>query len=68
LTEAIARVGRDRNAIDATLHELHITGHADPAFRAPLLDQLGKLEACNCARFRLTLTATQAWIAADRCA
>jgi hypothetical protein len=31
-----------------------------------LIDELNKLEVFNCARYRLTLEATQAWIDANR--
>ena len=37
-----------------------------PGFFAMLLDELKKLEVFNCARYRLTMPATQAWIDANR--
>ncbi|MBD5802289.1 hypothetical protein AZOA_17150 [Azoarcus sp. Aa7] len=37
-----------------------------PGYKAMLLDELTKLEVFNCARYRLTLSATQAWIDAGR--
>ena len=37
-----------------------------PGFQAMLLEELKKLEVFNCARYRLTPTATQAWIDANR--
>ncbi|WP_206956624.1 Fic family protein [Trinickia acidisoli] len=66
LTEAIALVVRDRRSAQAAMEELGLTEDQAPGFQAMLLDELRKLEVFNCARYRLTLTATQAWIDANR--
>ncbi|CAB3763004.1 Fic family protein [Paraburkholderia solisilvae] len=66
LTEAMGRVVRDRQSAQAAVSELGLTEDRAPGFEAMLLDELKKLEVFNCARYRLTLTATQAWIDADR--
>ena len=46
--------------------ELDLAKDKAPGFEAMLLDELKKLELYNCARYRLTLGATQAWIDAER--
>jgi hypothetical protein len=66
LTEAIGLVVRDRKSAKAAMAELGLTEVHAPGFQAMLLDELKKLEVFNCARYRLTLTATQAWIDANR--
>lgn len=66
LTDAIGLVVRDRKSAQAAVEELGLTEDQAPGFQAMLLEELKKLEVFNCARFRLTLTATQAWIDANR--
>jgi fido (protein-threonine AMPylation protein) len=66
LKEAIGRVVRDRQSVEAAIKELGLDEDQAPGFRAMLLDELGKLEIFNCARYRLTLAATEAWISANR--
>jgi fido (protein-threonine AMPylation protein) len=66
LTEAMGLVVRDRKSAQAAVAELGLTEDQAPGFEAMLLDELKKLEVFNCARYRLTLTATQAWIDANR--
>ncbi len=66
LTDAVGLVVRDGKLLQAALDELAITDEAAPGFRALLLDELKKLEVFNCARYRLSLAATQAWIDAGR--
>lgn len=66
LTEALGLVVRDRKSAQAAMEELGLTDDQAPGFRAMLLDELQKLEVFNCARYRLTMTATQAWIDANR--
>lgn len=46
--------------------QLELTEDQAPGFHAMLLDELSKLEVFNCARYRLTLAATQSWIEAGR--
>lgn len=55
-----------RKPVQTAIAELGLTDDAAPGFQALLLDELGKLEVFNCARYRLTPAATQAWIAANR--
>nr|WKF58023.1 hypothetical protein HUO10_002519 [Paraburkholderia busanensis] len=66
LTEAVGLVVRDRRSARAAMEELGLTENVVPGFEAMLLDELKKLEVFNCARYRLTMTATQAWIDANR--
>lgn len=66
LTDAMGMVVRERRPVQSALEELALTDDSAPGFRALLLEELGKLEVFNCARYRLTLSATEAWIAAGR--
>jgi hypothetical protein len=66
LTEAIGLVVLDRKSAQAAMEKLGLTEDQAPGFPAMLLEELKKLEVFNCARYRLTLTATQAWIDASR--
>jgi fido (protein-threonine AMPylation protein) len=66
LTEAMGMVVRERKAVPAVLDELAISEESAPGFRDLLVDELQKLEVFNCARYRLTLSATEAWISAGR--
>ncbi|WP_109482758.1 Fic family protein [Paraburkholderia sp. C35] len=66
LTEAMGLVVRDHKSMQAALTELRLTEDGAPGFQAMLVDELKKLEVFNCARYRLTMSATQAWIEAGR--
>ena len=66
LTDAMGLVVRERRSLQAALDELGLGEASAPGFRELLMDELKKLEVFNCARYRLTLSATQAWIAASR--
>lgn len=66
LTDAVGLVVRERKTMQAALEELGLTEDAAPGFRQLLLDELQKLEVFNCARYRLTLSATESWISANR--
>ena len=66
LTAALGLVVRDRKSARIAMEELGLTAQTAPGFQDLLLEELEKLETFNCARYRLTLSATQAWIAADR--
>lgn len=66
LTQAIGLVVRERKSAQAVVAELDLTAEKAPGFEPMLLDELNKLEVFNCARYRLTLADTQAWIDADR--
>lgn len=66
LTEAVGLVVRNRKSAQAAIVELGLDDDQAPGFRAMLLDELNKLEVFNCARYRLTMNATQAWIDANR--
>lgn len=46
--------------------ELGLDEENAPGFQPMLLEELNKLEVFDCARYRLTLAATQAWIDAGR--
>ena len=66
LTEAVGLVVRDKNTLQATLAVLDLTEASAPGFQALLADELKNLEVFNCARYRLTMTQTAAWITAGR--
>ncbi|MGF6757937.1 Fic family protein [Paraburkholderia sp. GAS42] len=66
LNEAIGLVVRERKAIRASMFEMGLTEETAPGFSALLVDELAKLEPYNCARYRLTMSTTDAWIAAGR--
>lgn len=66
LNDAIGLVVRDRKPVQAAVEELALTESTAPGFQAMLLDELKKLEEFNYARYRLTLSVTQAWIADGR--
>ena len=66
LNDAIGLIVRERKPRAAALHALNLSAQTAPGFAALLLDELQKLEEFNCARYRLTMKATQLWIAAGR--
>lgn len=66
LTDAVGLVVRERQSVWAALEAMGLTADTAPGFRELLLDELRKLEVFNCARYRLTQSTTQAWIAAHR--
>ncbi|WP_455289793.1 Fic family protein [Cupriavidus necator] len=66
LTDAVGRVVRDGKSVSDVLLELQLTEEAVPGLKAMLIEDLGKLAVFNCARYRLNMSATQAWIAAGR--
>ena len=66
LTDAICMVVRDGIPFMTVLEDLALTEEKAPGFRDLLLEELKRLEVFNCARYRLTMSATQAWIAAGR--
>lgn len=66
LTDAVGLVVRERRSLQAALDELGLGEASAPGFRELLMDELKTLEVFNCARYRLTLSATLAWIAAGR--
>ncbi|KAG0163829.1 hypothetical protein DFQ28_007932 [Apophysomyces sp. BC1034] len=66
LNAAIGLVVTERGTAEAALQRLDLTEQSVPGFEALLKDELIKLEPFNCARYRLTMAATEAWIAAGR--
>lgn len=66
LNEAIGLVVRDRRTLADAIEALHLGDDNAPGFAPLLRDELRKLEAFNCARYRVTMGATEAWIAASR--
>lgn len=66
LTDAVGSIVRERKSLQGALEELGLAEDTAPGFRELLLDELKKLEVFNCARYRLTMSATQAWISANR--
>jgi hypothetical protein len=66
LNEAIGLVVRDTYTLQAALDQLQATEATAPGFRELLVGELGSLEVFNCARYRLGMAQTEAWIAAGR--
>lgn len=66
LNDAIGLIVRERKSRADALQELDLSDDVAPGFEALLLDELQKLEEYNCARYRLTMKVTRAWIAAGR--
>jgi Fic family protein len=66
LIDAMGLIVRDRKSVQAVLEELGLVEDKAPGFLSLLLDELKKLEVFNCARYRLTMSATQGWIGAGR--
>jgi fido (protein-threonine AMPylation protein) len=66
LNEAIGLVVRDRQTLADALEALQLGDDKAPGLAPLLREELRKLEAFNCARYRVTMGATEAWIAAGR--
>ena len=66
LKDAIGLVVRERKPVQAAMQELALDADTAPGFQRLLTEELAKLEVFNCARYRLTMPATEAWIAAGR--
>ncbi len=66
LNDAIGLIVRDRKRADVVIAELGLTEEANFGFRALLDDELATLEIFNCARYRLPMKVTEAWIAEGR--
>lgn len=66
LNEAIGLIVRDRKTLADATEALQLGEAQAPGFSPLLREELRKLEAFNCARYRVTMGATEAWIAAGR--
>jgi Fic family protein len=66
LNEAIGLIVRDRKTLADAIEALQLGEAQAPGFAPLLREELRKLEAFNCARYRVTMGATEAWIAAGR--
>jgi Fic family protein len=66
LNEVIQLVVRERKTIADALQILNLTEESVPGFRALLVVELRKLDVFNCARYRLAMSATEAWISDGR--
>ncbi|RUL73604.1 Fic family protein [Dyella choica] len=66
LNEAIRRIVKDRIAAADATASLQLTPEELSLFQPLLLSELQLLNVHNCARYRLTLSATQAWVDAGR--
>lgn len=66
LNEVIGQIVRDRRGLLEAMDTSRVTADSDPEFEDLLLSELQKLDANNCARYRLTMRATEAWIDAGR--
>lgn len=66
LNDAIGRIVRDRLGLVDALASLGLDEARAPGFEGLLREELDKLQPYNCARYRLTMAATQGWIDAGR--
>lgn len=66
LNEAMGLIVRDRRTFADAMKLLQLDEQGAPGFAPLLRDELGKLAPHNCARYRLTMRATEAWIDAGR--
>ena len=62
LEEVILRVVQNGLTMDDALAEADLTEATAPGFRMRLEEELRRLGVHNCARYRLTPRATEAWI------
>ena len=66
LNDAIGMIVRDRKTADAAVADLGLAEESAKAFRSLLDEELAALEVFNCARYRLTMRTTEAWIGDGR--
>lgn len=66
LNEVIGQIVRERKGLAEAMNMSRLTADSDPGFEELLLSELQKLDANNCARYRLTMRATEAWIDSGR--
>lgn len=62
LNDAVLRIVRERKSIAETFSSLQISEDKTPGFEQLLVAELKILDVHNCARYRLTMSATQSWI------
>jgi Fic family protein len=66
LNDAIQRIVRERETLEAVLMSMGLAEESVSEFKRLLVDELQKLGVHNCARYRLSIGATEAWVAAGR--
>lgn len=66
LIDAIGGVVRDGKTVSDMLAALDLSEENAPGLAAMLTEDLRRLEVFNCARYRLSMAATQTWIDAGR--
>jgi Fic family protein len=66
LGEAMRRVVAERAAPEVVVSMLNIPSEDVPSFSNLVREELRNLEVYNCARYRLSLSATESWIEAGR--
>ncbi|HSV47006.1 MAG TPA: Fic family protein [Ramlibacter sp.] len=66
LTEAIGRIVREKTSLRQVLTDMGLDSTREPQFEPLLRKELEQLQHYNCARYRLTTAATQAWIDVGR--
>lgn len=66
LNDVIQLIVRDRRTMAEALAVSELSEATAPGFQSLLEEELRKLEVHNCARYRLTLRATEAWVNAGR--
>lgn len=66
LNQAIQYIIKDRITAAQAVASLHLTPEEQSQFQPLLASELQLLDVHNCARYRLTLSATQAWVDAGR--
>jgi fido (protein-threonine AMPylation protein) len=66
LSQAIGRIVRDRVSLAVAVADSGLDATHEPQFEPMLRRELAGLQPYNCARFRVSTEATEAWIAAGR--
>jgi len=62
LSEVMVQIVRERCNIDEAYAALQLSDQSVPGLREMLVHELSRLDGFNCARFRLTMGVTEAWI------
>ncbi len=66
LTDAIGHIVRDRLPLTEAVSRLQLSDLQTAEFESLLMAELASLDVHNCARYRLTMGKTGAWIAEGR--
>jgi hypothetical protein len=66
LSEGVQRVVRDAQPLASTVAQMDIAEKEKSAFETMLRKELDHLQVFNCARYRLTIGQTEAWVSKGR--